>query len=300
MSCPLEQVTDVRSNPKDQIHFAAEVIRRSDQCKKVFQAIYRGKKKIKSVGEISVITGLKPIQVLKAGGKLHGNEIVQKLTKSYQKDKFIAQHYRKIMLLASNSNKFKKYPTKVQPKIDSNTKIIRISFPKSAIRARNITIDDIDSFQLARNRRRNNFRPKIDLVNYPEENIKDGIKKIISEGGTFKDWGGEKNDLYTTKIRINGKRKVSVFAFKGKGTKGALTLDKMGKRADQIHRLFDSNAAEAFLVVYKGQVHQIVLEQMHAYAIAKTLSDSKETYYGIIDGDDLKRLIEAYIKYFKN
>lgn len=296
--CPPEHVTDVRSNSSDQIYFVAKLIGRSDHCRKVFQAIYRGKKKIKSISDISKTTGLSNIQVLKVGGKLSGNQIVQKLPKAYQKDKFYAQHYRKILSLSVDSKKLSRYPTKVQPKITLKTNNIRVSFSKAAGRAKHITIDEIDSFSLIKKARNKNPSLSLNLDRYPEENIKVGFKKIIGEKGTFTDWGGEKNDLYTTRIKIKGKRRIAAFAFKGGGTRGPLTLDKMGKKADQIHRLFDSQAAEVFLVVYKGQIQQIILEQMQAYAIGRALKRG-DVYFGVIDGDDLKRLMIAYRKCFE-
>ncbi|MDD4909901.1 MAG: hypothetical protein PHR44_04390 [Candidatus Omnitrophica bacterium] len=299
MSTYIQQVTDVRSNSSDQIHFAAKLIRRSRQKKAVFKAIYRGKKQIKSISEIEKVTDLNNIQILKAGGTLAGNGIVKKVKKGYQKDTFYAQHYRKILSLASNSKKLKQFPTKTQPYLNSNIGTTsRISLKKPAQKVRFITIDDIYSFRKIKDNKSKNNIDGTFLSKLPENEIKSGIAKIIRESGIFKDWAGEKNDLFTTKVSIGSKRVAAVFAFKGKGTKGILTLDKMGKRADQIQRLFDSQSSQLFIVVYKGQIGQVILEQMYAYAIAKALY-GKEIYYGIIDGDDLMRLISSYKNCFE-
>ena len=75
-----------------------------------------------------------------------------------------------------------------------------------------------------------------------EKAFKNGIMKLIGETGNFQDWGGEPNDLYTSKLRHKGKRRAIAFAFKGPGTAGVLTPKKLGKNGDQIQRLFLSPA----------------------------------------------------------
>lgn len=130
----------------------------------------------------------------------------------------------------------------------------------------------------------------------PESKIKAGLQKIIGENHTFKDWGGEKNDLYTNKLRYKGKRRTAAFALKGKATKGTLTPSKMGKNGDQIARLVGSTA-EMFFVVYHGKIDESVVSQLEAFALGKALS-GKPIYYATIDGDDLNRLYQAYESYF--
>ena len=103
---------------------------------------------------------------------------------------------------------------------------------------------------------------------------------------------GEKNDLFTKKLKLDGKRKAAAFAFKGKGTKGTLTPKMMGKNGDQIARLIGS-AAEVFFVVYHGKIDESITEQLQAFSVAKSMSGTP-VYYGTIDGNDLNRLIQAY------
>ena len=50
-------VTDYRSNPNDQMAHAARVIGRSKHRKKVFSAIYHGKKAEKTVSDLVVDNG---------------------------------------------------------------------------------------------------------------------------------------------------------------------------------------------------------------------------------------------------
>jgi hypothetical protein len=119
---------------------------------------------------------------------------------------------------------------------------------------------------------------------------------VIGETYDFKDWGGEKNDLYTNKLLFRGKRYHAAFALKGKATAGPLTPKKMGKNGDQLGRLFTSEA-QVFFVVYHSKIDESVVQQMSAYAVARALSGAR-IYYGLIDGNDLARLIAAYPKEF--
>ena len=94
-----------------------------------------------------------------------------------------------------------------------------------------------------------------------------------------------------------GKRISAAFGLKGRGTKGILVPKKMGKRGDQITRLFRA-PAELFLIQYWAQIDESILEAMATQAKLKSLYDAKKIYYGIIDGQDTARLLTAYPKAF--
>jgi len=129
--------------------------------------------------------------------------------------------------------------------------------------------------------------------------IKRGFQKITGEPGKSTDWGGERSDLFTTRMWIGGRRRHTAIAFKGKGLKiKRLTPRHMGKNGDQIQSLF-TTPAEVFLLQYWRQIDQTVIEQMEVFAKVKSLSDGRKVYFGIIDGDDSARLIQAYPKFFR-
>ena len=132
-----------------------------------------------------------------------------------------------------------------------------------------------------------------------ESVFKEGIKRILNETGRFKDWGGERNDLLTTRLRLKGKRRATAFAFKGRGRRGKLTPAAMGKNGDQIQRLF-SSPAEMFLVQYWDQIDESVIEQMGEFAKAKSAAEGKTIYYGVIDGQDSNRILKAYPQAFRS
>jgi hypothetical protein len=53
--------------------------------------------------------------------------------------------------------------------------------------------------------------------------------------------------LYSTLLKIGGKRKAAAFGFKGPGQLGALVPGRMGKNGDQIQRLFQEEADVFFV-----------------------------------------------------
>lgn len=285
-------VADVRANLNENILHAVTIIGKSQDRRHVFEAIYRGKKEVKTVDDIVRETGLSRVRVLQEGGKLHANQIVVKTKKdnqtAYKKDETYTHHKKKVLSILDNPKNAKKLPTKQKPQVTSNTYKIFVAGKKPKVTA--LTVDDVDSF--AEVRKVSNIDSSLKLEKIAEHKIKAGLQKIIGETQEFKDWGGEKNDLYTNKLRLKGKRRTAAFALKGKATKGSLTPGKMGKNGDQIARLVGS-AAEIFFIVYHSKIDESIVSQLEAFALGKSLS-GKAISYGVIDGDDLNRLYQAY------
>ncbi|MFI5449450.1 MAG: hypothetical protein ACHQ03_06780 [Candidatus Bathyarchaeia archaeon] len=283
-------VSDVRSNPQDQIAHAARVIGRSPQRRKVFIAIYKGKQKIKTVTELAVLSSLPRKRVLEEAQKLYNNDIIKK-TKvgkdlAYEKYPFFTQHKDEVLKLAGDPSALKKFPTKTNPRVGNVQ--VTLSLPRKSIDARQITIDDIESFAKVRGEVSSDKYHPID-----EKLFKLGLQKILREEGTFQDWGGEGDDLYSTRMLISGHRMAVAFGLKGKGTRGILYPKKMGTRGDQIQRLFKA-PAECFLVQYWGQIDESIIEQMKNFAMLKSSQECKRIYYGVIDGQDTVRILSAY------
>lgn len=292
----IQNVSDARSSPNDQIAHAAKAIGRSPQRTAVFKAIYHGKKRAKTVEEIHKTTGLSRKRVLEEGRKLAKNLLVTQTKKdgdtAYEKDSFYDAQKAKILSLARDPQKLARFPTKTTPRLAGGAPII-IRIPRQHICAQHITVDDIDSFSKIR-KQHNSDKPTPML----EAKFKEGIKRILNERGRFRDWGGERNDLLTTRLRLRGKRRATAFAFKGRGRQGKLTPGAMGKNGDQIQRLF-SSPAQVFLVQYWNQIDESVLQQMAEFAKAKSAVEAKEIYYGIIDGQDSNRILRAYSSAFR-
>lgn len=178
----------------------------------MFEAICRGRKKPKTVSQLMKLMSYGRVTVLQLGGRLADQQLVHK-TKvgketAYEKDRFFAANREKILRYATNPNSLKNLPTKISPRTTS-TGPVRVIVQGKKVRIAEITLDDIDQFAAARK-----------VKNGPERTIsekafKKGVQKIIGEGGTFQDWGGEPNDLFTTKVRMKGRRVPTAFAFKG-------------------------------------------------------------------------------------
>lgn len=289
-------VSDIRSSPADQIFHAAEVLGRAKQRIAVFRAIYFGKKRGKTVNEIATATGLDRKRVLEEGKRLADNDIVRQVraagTTAYEKDPFYSARKNQILRLVQNPVARARFPTRARP-MATLEKVVTIRIPHPQVRARYITIDDIDSFYRVSTV---HVEPG-DYTAIGEARFKTGIATILGESGHFQDWGGERNDLYTNRVRISGHRYSAAFAFKGPGTKGTLVPARMGKNGDQIQRLFKT-PADVFIVQYWGQVAESVTEQMEEFAKAKSAVEGTTVFYGVIDGDDSNRLMKAYPKAF--
>lgn len=289
-------VSDPRSNPNDQIAYIAKVLGRAKERTAVFVAIHTGKKNVKSATEIAKVTKLKRKRVLEEGVKLVHKQIVKQHKLSdgdigYERDAFSYAHKAKIVARAGSPKKLEKFPTKYSVKIAP----VRLNVPvaKSAIQTAIITVDAIDSFAKAKK-----IRSVPPLSGMSETHFKHGVQRIVGETGIFKDWGGETSDLWTTRVRLKGKRVAAAFAFKGPGTKGLLTPGRLGKNGDQILRLFREEA-DVFLVQYVGQIAPTVLQMMAPLAQMKSITTGHKIYYGLIDGNDSARIVAAYPRAFK-
>ena len=283
------RVTDTLSNYNDQLATAAKILGRSKVRRQIFEAIYRGKKQIKTIMELMKSTGYSQTHILKEGGKMDGF-LIEKISNGYKKRKEFSPRYRVITELAENKKKLEKLSTKIHPKTTDNIERVSISFPGSAQNAKHITIGDIKSFSKVRE-----AVGDYPVENLKEDEIKDLFKKILKEKGSFKDWGGEKSDLFSTRLILKSKRLRCAIAFKGRGTKGKLVPAKMGKNGDQITRLFDE-PADLYLIVYNGQIDSSIISQMQAFAITKALN-GQVVYYGVIDKIDLNLIFTAYNKF---
>lgn len=284
-------------SPGDQIAHTAQVLGRATQRIAVFKAIYTGKKAAKTVNEIAISTGLDRIRVLQEGRRLADNDIVTQVgaagLTAYKKIRFYATNRDRILRLVQDPTAAAAARTK--PPLQAPPKrSISIHVPSALVRVRLITIDDVQSFS-----RVGRLRVEPQSIDPLQEAIfKKGVASILAEQGEFQDWGGEKNDLYTTRLRMNGTRHAAAFAFKGRGTTGLLVPRKMGKNADQIQRLF-SSPARVFFIQYHGLIDESVLEQMEKFAIAKSVSVGDTIYFGVMDGNDSYRLTQAYRNHFE-
>ncbi len=292
------KIIDSPANANEYISHAAKILGKGAARPAVFDAIYAGKKQVKTVKELMKATGLKHVRVLQEAGKLAANDIVEQVTVdgkvAYEKIPFFQHHKKKIRDLAGDTKKLKAYPTKRSGGSQGPGQTVKVTIKVDRAKIRQITLNDIDSFAAVKS-----VAPMGDLpkkVAY-EKKFKAGLQRIAGQAGKFKDWGGETNDLFTTRIVISGRRQPVAFALKGRGTSGTLKPGMMGKNGDQIQRLFES-PAKVFILQYWQAIDQSVLRQMEMLAVAKSVFTGGEVLYGVIDGVDSNRLYEAYKKKF--
>src|SRR3989338_11667705 len=287
-------VSNPSADAEEKIDRAAKILKASKQNREVFKIIYSGGK-FKTIQQIKSKVTKSNTNTYKAAQRLYGDDIVEKKVSgkviSYGKKDFYRTHRDKILRLASNPKRLKEYPTKikVQVKVVSQNSYTFRTKPQ----VKQIYIDDIDSFKKVKAMKTANAST---VQKMAERTINDGICSILNQTGK-KDWGGERNDIYSNKILLRSKRKSAAFALKGKAIKTKLVPGKMGKNGDQIQRLFETTA-DIYLVVHNREIDDRVVDLMQKHALQKSIANNKQIYFCIIDGDDLARLFVAYPKEF--
>jgi len=283
-------VIDEAANRDKYINHAVKVIGNSSDRLKVFEAIYFHKSPIKTQSDIQKYAKLNSLKRILEVGKALASEGIIEQTRM---NKRVA--YKKILFYAKNKTliinrvKKKQFEDPSKSSLDAQQINVIVHLKNKKNTANELTIDDIDSFSKVQKIRKSKIK------RIPEEEIKQLLKSIIGEDGKFIDWGGEINDINTTRLKIHGKRINTSFALKGAGTRPPLTIKKMGKNGDQVSRLFKS-PSQAFFVMYDDQIDQSILDLMKELAENKSQKQNKIIYYGVIDGQDTARLFRAYKK----
>jgi hypothetical protein len=302
----IQSVSEFPATAPEQIDHFAKLLSKSDHRRKVFWEIYRGKaKEGKTAEEIGRKVGLSSKRVLELATPLAANNLFEKTKRegrtAYRKYPNINTVKHKIVGLASNKAKLEAHLTVRKPRVSLRGFRVRIDrkSPDIFIDVRPISIDEIDNFRKVRSLEHANLPDKLQPERLAEKIFKNATARILGNRGAFKDWGGEKNDLYTSHLAIGGKRYATAIGFKGPATKGVLNPAKMGHNGDQIQRLFDSDA-QVFLVQYEGPIAQSVTEQLKGLAVNKSVQDRRTVFYGVIALEDSYRLRIRYFKEFKS
>ena len=117
-------VSDARANAPELVVHVADSIGRSIQRRRVFEAVYYHKKRVKTVSEIEQRTGLPRIRVLQRGRELVQRGVVGQTKKdgevAYEQDPFIQAHKAKILRLVDNPEQKKKVATKRNPNLGAD------------------------------------------------------------------------------------------------------------------------------------------------------------------------------------
>lgn len=133
------------------------------------------------------------------------------------------------------------------------------------------------------------------VLKVPEEVVKTTVARMLDEHYVHKDWGGERSDLYTSRLRIRGRQVSSAWLFKGPGFPRPMTVKALGSPGDQIDRLF-SQSAEVLVIQHCHEITPAVVSMMETYAYDLR----KPRRYMIIDGTDTARILLAQGKLIKS
>ena len=123
----------------------------------------------------------------------------------------------------------------------------------------------------------------------PERKVKEAIANLLSEP-TKKDWPGESNDHFSANVLVHGRRRTAAFLLKGPSDFREMTLDMCGKRADQIHRMVDSDA-DVSVVQHAHLIGNVVRRTLRELTIQPGNSRRK---YCLIDGQATYRILKAH------
>jgi hypothetical protein len=121
-----------------------------------------------------------------------------------------------------------------------------------------------------------------------ESSVKSAFAEILGEPFVPKDWSGERSDLYTSRVRVNGIEISAAFLLKGPAVSGALHPRDLGRRGDQIVRLFDE-PADLLVVQHAHKIETTVRKIMRAFAVDAI----RPRRYCVIDGADTYRILRA-------
>ncbi|MFJ5989297.1 hypothetical protein [Lentzea sp. NPDC092896] len=126
------------------------------------------------------------------------------------------------------------------------------------------------------------------VLRVSEDTVKHAFARVIGESYVPKDWGGERSDLYTSRVFAHGRQMSAAWLFKGPGHPRAMDVKALGKNGDQIDRLF-TEPAELLVLQHCHQIKPSVVGMMDAYAHDVRRPRS----YMIIDGADTGRILRS-------
>ncbi len=124
----------------------------------------------------------------------------------------------------------------------------------------------------------------------PEQAVKRALASLLQEP-TKNDWGGETDDHFSGNVIVGGRRRTAAFLLKGPTNFREMTLDMMGKRADQIYRLTRTDAE-----IYVVQHSHLIGDAVRGTLRALTVYPGGKKKYCVIDGLATYRILKAYQK----
>lgn len=154
-----------------------------------------------------------------------------------------------------------------------------------------VHVDSVESFSKVADEPVPSTTELEELKAVPETDVKEAFAQIIGEPVVPKDWGGERSDMFSSYIRLDGNRISTAIAFKGPSEFHPLTCKHLGKNGDQIERLF-SEPADLLILQHCHQITKAVRATMRAFAT----QIGRPRLFCLINGYDTLRILRAYGK----
>ena len=125
----------------------------------------------------------------------------------------------------------------------------------------------------------------------PEADVKKALATLIGEPTVPKDWGGEQHDLWTTRLRLEGRGHTAAFVLKGPAGGSMwrpMTIAMLGRNGDQLQRMA-SSPAEVLVVQHCHEIRPEVVSMLESLA-----SDMRNPRrFMVIDGYHSHSLMRA-------
>lgn len=160
-----------------------------------------------------------------------------------------------------------------------------------------IDIQHIDSFEKVRGINHRDIERYLQngFFDRDEKKIKTEFAEIIGESFVPKDWGGETEDLFTSRILLNGQRVPTSIIFNGPGkVKATMTrLSDLGARGDQLVRMIRVSPSKLYILQSVKPIAHEIIETFEAH-IKDLRTKGQHCYYSVIDGQDTATILYAY------
>jgi hypothetical protein len=272
----------------------ARELAKSERKFKIWRAIYAGGKRPKTAKSLEALTQLSTQAILALASPMAAKGYFERADLdglwAYKKIDSLNAVKDQILRMAKSSAALGRAEAK---KLQVTVVAGRQTTERTG-KARYLPIDSIDQFSRAETV--SSVSPMTPL---PEKRFKDGLKIIFQETRDFPDWGGERNDFYTDKLKINGKRFPAAFALKGPGVGiRKVVPGKWGKHGNQIQRLTNS-PAQVLMLQFEGEIDEYCREQLTKLAQLKAHQEKEDIFFGFIDDADSARIRRAYPRAFK-
>jgi hypothetical protein len=122
----------------------------------------------------------------------------------------------------------------------------------------------------------------------PEGQIKEALAALLGEPVVPADWGGEINDLYTSRLLVDGRQHSAAFLLKGPARFSPMTIGHLGKNGDQLTRL-GTSPAEVLVLQHCHYIRPEVI----AYLRDVSSNFRHVRRYLVLDGPDTYRLMSG-------